>query len=82
MRTLSKLLAATALVGIATTAAAEDTKIGILMDITGPIASLQSFSMVRQSNGLLYSHSMAAGAPIDLDPVLRSETGPDWYVKD
>ena len=39
MRTLSKLLAATALVGMASAAAAEDTKIGILMDITGPIAS-------------------------------------------
>jgi len=68
MRTLSKLLAATALVGFATTAAAQDTKIGILMDITGPIASfippLQNaanlaIKQVNDQGGLLGGQAVA-----------------------
>jgi branched-chain amino acid transport system substrate-binding protein len=39
MRKITTLLAATALVGAVQAASAEDTKVGILMDITGPIAS-------------------------------------------
>ncbi len=68
MRTITGLLAASALVGMVQTAAAEDVKIGVLMDITGPIASfippLQNaanlaFKHVNEQGGLLGGEAIA-----------------------
>lgn len=43
-----------------------------------------TIELVRADNGLLYpvDKSMAAlGAPRDLDPIKRADTGPDWFTK-
>lgn len=43
-----------------------------------------NIELVRADNGLLYpaDKSLAAlGAPRDLDPVNRADTGPDWFTK-
>jgi len=54
---------------------------GVLPDGAGPIATLQSFSMTRESNGLLYPDRVTVGAPRDLVPIERNMTGPSWYNK-
>ena len=68
MRKITGFLAASALAGMVQTASAEDVKIGVLMDITGPIASfippLQNaanlaFKHVNEQGGLLGGEAIA-----------------------
>lgn len=68
MRKITHILAAAALVGTSSLAIAADTKIGLLMDITGPIASfippLQNaanlaFKQVNEQGGLLDGQAVA-----------------------
>ena len=59
MKTLTRLMAATALVAAAATAQAQDTKIGILMDITGPIASF--IPPIKNASDLAVKHANEQG---------------------
>lgn len=68
MRKITRLFATVALGALAQTAVAEDTRIGVLMDITGPIASfippLQNaanlaFAHVNEQGGLLGGQAIA-----------------------
>ncbi len=87
MRKLTTFVAAAALLGTGTAALADDTKIGILMDITGPIANfippLQNAAdlavkQVNEQGGLLGARQLPSTVTPPVPHRARSTLPRSW----